>query len=69
MMSVGKAMAFGLFAMFPGALLSLIAWIVIGKPDTWSGWMSIPCYGPFFGCIAIGIWLGVRKEQDVEMEP
>ena len=55
--------------MFPGALLSLIAWIVIGKPDTWSGWMSIPCYGPFFGCIAIGIWLGVRKEQDVEMEP
>jgi len=30
--------------------------------------MSIPCYGPFFGCIALGVWFGMRSDADVELE-
>ena len=67
-MGVGKAMVFGFFAMFPGMILSLIAWVLVGQPETWASWMSIPCYGPFFGCIGIGIWLGIRTEDDVELD-
>jgi len=68
MMGVGKAIVFGLFAMIPGSILSLIAWVLVGQPEIWSSWMSIPCYGPFFGCIVLGIWLGMRSEDDVELE-
>ena len=68
MMGVGKAMVFGFFAMFPGMILSLIAWVLVGQPETWASWLSVPCYGPFFGCIALGIWLGMRTEDDVELE-
>lgn len=68
MMGVGKAIAFGLFAMFPGAILSLIGYILIGSPDTWENIQYIACYGPFFGSIALGIWLGIRTEVDVELE-
>ena len=41
MMGVGKAIAFGLFAMFPGALLSLIGYILIGRPETWQNTKSM----------------------------
>ena len=68
MMGLGIAIAFGFFAMIPGSILSLIAWVLVGQPETWSSWMAIPCYGPFFGSIAIGVWLGLRGEQDVELE-
>ena len=68
MMGVGKAIVFGFFAMFPGMLLSLIAWVLIGQPETWTSLMSIPCYGPFFGCIALGVWFGMRSESEVELE-
>ncbi len=68
MMGVGKAIVFGLFAMFPGALLSLIGYILIGRPETWQNTQYIACYGPFFGSIALGIWMGLRKEMDVELE-
>ena len=53
MMGLGKAIAFGFFAMIPGSILSLIAWVLVGQPETWSSWMAIPCYGPFFGSIAM----------------
>jgi|TARA_B100001750_G_scaffold66953_1_gene53190 hypothetical protein len=68
MMGVGKAMVFGFFAMFPGMILSLIAWVLVGQPENWASWMSIPCYGPFFGCIALGVWLGMRSDEEVELE-
>ena len=68
MMGVGKAIVFGFFAMFPGMILSLIAWVLVGQLETWTSWMSIPCYGPFFGCIALGVWFGMRSEADVELE-
>ena len=67
-MGVGKATAFGLFAMFPGAILSLIGYILIGSPETWENTQYIACYGPFFGSIALGVWLGIRTEGDVELE-
>jgi hypothetical protein len=67
-MGVGKAITFGLFAMFPGAILSLIGYTLIGSPDTWQNTQYIACYGPFFGSIAFGIWLGLRGEVDAELE-
>ncbi len=67
-MGVGKAITFGLFAMFPGAILSLIGYILIGSPETWQNTQYIACYGPFFGSIAFGIWLGLRGEVDAELE-
>jgi hypothetical protein len=67
-MGLGKASVFAIFAMFPGALLSLFAYMLIGAPETWSGWMAIPCYGPFFGCVGVGIWLGLGTDEDVELE-
>lgn len=67
-MSAGRALVFGLFGMFPGVLLSLFAYMMVGAPETWSGWMALPCYGPFFGCIGIGVWLGLRPQDDVELE-
>ena len=70
-MGVGKAMVFGFFAMFPGMILSLIAYWLMGgnlHSDNNDDFMYIPCYGPFFGSIAIGIWLGMRTEDDVELD-
>ncbi|MEE2747282.1 MAG: hypothetical protein VX473_02305 [Candidatus Thermoplasmatota archaeon] len=67
-MGVGKAIVFGLFAMIPGALLALFGYMLIGSPETWQNSQYLACYGPFFGSIAIGVWLGIRGDSDVELE-
>ena len=67
-MGVGKAIVFGIFAMVPGAILALFGYMLIGSPETWDNTQYLACYGPFFGSIAIGVWLGMRGEQDVELE-
>ncbi len=73
MMGVGRAMVFGAFAIFPGMFLSLMAYVLAGAPeDQWGGiediGMYLICYGPFFSCIAIGIWLGMREQDAVELD-
>ena len=67
-MGLGRAVAFGIFAMVPGAILALFGYMLIGSPETWENTQYLACYGPFFGSIAIGVWLGMRGEPDVEME-
>ncbi|MDP6906675.1 MAG: hypothetical protein QF440_04590 [Candidatus Thalassarchaeaceae archaeon] len=72
-MGLGKAMVFGAFAIFPGMFLSLMAYVLIGAPkEQWGGMedigMYLACYGPFFSCIAIGFWLGVRDAEPMELE-
>jgi hypothetical protein len=72
-MGLGKAVVFGLFAIFPAMFLSLMVWVLIGAPpEQWGGLddigMYLACYGPFFGCIGIGVWLGLRDEEYAEME-
>ena len=67
-MGLGKAVAFGIFAMVPGAILALFGYMLIGSPETWENTQYLACYGPFFGSIAIGVWLGMRGEPDVELE-
>ena len=68
-MGLGKAVVFGGIAALPGMFLSLLAWLVIGAPDEWSASLNLVCYGPFFGCIAVGIWLGSRSDaSQVELE-
>ena len=68
MMGLGKAIVFGVFSMFPGMILALIGWHLIGKPDSWENIQIFACYGPFFGSIAFGVWFGMKADQDVEME-
>ena len=67
-MGLGKAVVFGIFAMIPGAILALFGYMLIGSPETWENAQYLACYGPFFGSIAIGVWLGIRGEPDVELE-
>jgi hypothetical protein len=67
-MGLGKAVVFGIFAMIPGAILALFGYMLIGSPETWENTQYLACYGPFFGSIAIGVWLGIRGEPDVELE-
>ena len=67
-MGVGKAIVFGIFAMVPGAILALFGYMLIGSPETWENTQYLACYGPFFGSITIGVWLGMRGEPDVELE-
>lgn len=67
-MGLGRAVAFGIFAMVPGAILALFGYMLIGSPETWENTQYLACYGPFFGSIAIGVWLGMRGEPDVELE-
>ena len=67
-MGLGKAIVFGIFAMVPGAILALFGYMLIGSPETWENTQYLACYGPFFGSIAIGVWLGMRGEPDVELE-
>ena len=67
-MGLGKAIVFGIFAMVPGAILALFGYMLIGSPETWENTQYLAGYGPFFGSIAIGVWLGMRGEPDVELE-
>lgn len=72
-MGMGKAIVFGAFAVIPGMFLSLMAYVLAGAPEEqWGGiediGMYLICYGPFFSCIAIGVWLGVREEDAAELE-
>ena len=67
-MGLGRAIVFGIFAMVPGAILALFGYMLIGSPETWENTQYLACYGPFFGSIAIGVWLGMRGEPDVELE-
>ena len=67
-MGLGKAIVFGIFAMVPGAILALFGYMLIGSPETWENTQYLACYGPFFGSIAIGVWLGMRGEPDAELE-
>ena len=67
-MGLGKAIVFGIFAMVPGAILALFGYMLIGSPETWENTQYLACYGPFFGSIAIGVWLGMRGEPGVELE-
>ena len=66
-MGAPKAIVFGFFAMFPGAFLALMAYIMFGAPEQWSAALYLVCYGPFFGCIAIGIWLGLADPDAAEL--
>ncbi|MBJ84679.1 MAG: hypothetical protein CMB52_04090 [Euryarchaeota archaeon] len=68
MMGAGRVIVFCLFSAIPGVFLALLIWVMIGKPDTWETWMAIPCYGPIFGCMALGAWYGRKVNRDVEME-
>ena len=67
-MGVGKAIVFGIFAMVPGAMLALFGYMLIGSPETWNNTQYLACYGPIFGSIAIGVWLGMRGEPGVELD-
>ena len=70
-MRLMRATVFAVTACIPSFLLGLFAYWLMGgnlHSDNPDDFMYIPCYGPFFGSIAVGVWLGMRNEQDVELE-
>jgi len=67
-MGVGRALVFGLFAVLPGLLLSLVGWVLIGSPESWESSLYLACYGPFFFCVAAGLYIGWRAEDNIRME-
>jgi len=67
-MGVAKSIVFGFFGFFPGVFLSLMAWVLIGQPETWSPMLYGVCYGPFFACVLGGFILGLRTEEEVDLE-
>jgi hypothetical protein len=67
-MGLGRAVLFGTLAIIPGALLSLIGWILFGSPEDWSTKLWLACYFPFFGCIAAGVIIGLREERSPDLE-
>jgi len=67
-MGLGRAVLFGSLAAIPGALLSLVGWILSGSPEEWSTKLWLACYGPFFGCIVAGAMIGWRDERSPDLE-
>ena len=59
-MGVGRALLFAALGTIPGVFLAVIGWFISGSPDEWRNWMALPCYLPFFGCIAAGFIIGLR---------
>ncbi|MDP7002472.1 MAG: hypothetical protein QF911_02725 [Candidatus Thalassarchaeaceae archaeon] len=67
-MGVGRALVFSVFAMIPGALLSLLGWVLIGSPGHWNTSLYLACYAPFLGCVVAGFYIGLRTNFDSVVE-
>ncbi len=68
MMGAMRIIVFALLSAVPGTILALLGWMLIGKPETWENIQYAACYGPFFGCITLGAWYGVKVNREEEIE-
>ena len=67
-MGTMRIIVFALLSAVPGTILALLGYILIGRPETWENIQYAACYGPFFGCIGIGAWYGIKVNREEEME-
>ena len=68
MMGAMRVIVFALLSAVPGSILALFGYILIGRPDSWQNIQYVACYGPLFGCIALGAWYGIKVNRDEEMD-
>ena len=68
MMGAMRIIVFAALSAIPGTLLALFGFILIGSPETWQTIQYAACYGPLFGCMALGALYGIKVNRDEEME-
>jgi hypothetical protein len=64
-MRLMRAIVFAAIAIFPGLLLALFAYLLLGGPaesTEWEAWMYGPCYGVPGLCVLCAFILGLRED-------
>ncbi len=63
-----RATVFGLIALFPGIIVALGAYLLLGgqteSPD-WETWMHGPCYGIPAAFVIAAFALGLKEDSEV----
>ena len=63
-----RATVFGLIAIFPGIIVALFAYLLLGGPgesDEWETWMYGPCYGIPAAFVIAAFALGLKEDSEV----
>ena len=63
-----QATVFGLIAIFPGIIVALFAYLLLGGPeesDEWETWMYGPCYGIPAAFVIVAFALGLKEDSEV----
>lgn len=66
-MRLMRATVFAAIAVFPGLLLALFAYLLLGGPaesSEWETWMYAPCYGVPGVCVLGAFVLGLREDRE-----
>jgi len=67
-MGLTRALLFSFLAAFPGMLLAVIGWVMIGMPEEWTKQSFLACYAPFFVAIGGAFIIGLKGNKEVIME-
>ncbi|MEC7706665.1 MAG: hypothetical protein VX204_02900 [Candidatus Thermoplasmatota archaeon] len=63
-----RATVFALIAIFPGIIIALFAYLLLGgsaESSEWETWMYGPCYGIPAAFVVVAFFLGLRDESEV----
>tara|TARA_B100000029_G_scaffold502941_1_gene579049 strand:+ start:2884 stop:3105 length:222 start_codon:yes stop_codon:yes gene_type:complete len=61
-----RATVFGIIALFPGIIVALGAYLLLGgatESDEWQTWMYGPCYGIPAAFVIVAFSLGLREDR------
>ena len=63
-----RATVFGLIAIFPGIIVALFTYLLLGgstESYEWEIWMYGPCYGIPAAFVVVAFFLGLREDSEV----
>ena len=63
-----RATVFALIAIFPGIIVALGAYLLLGgsaESNEWETWMYGPCYGIPAAFVIVAFYLGLREDSEV----
>ena len=63
-----RATVFALIAIFPGIIIALFTYLLLGgsaESSEWETWMYGPCYGIPAAFVVVAFFLGLRDESEV----
>ena len=63
-----RAILFSFLAAFPGILLAVIGWVMIGMPEEWTSQSFLACYVPFVVTVGGAFIIGLRGSREVILE-